>query len=565
MRRGLLIVVILSTRIVSAPGQTLVDLRNQTRNVDFSNALSTKPFQAGVSLPLTCSVGQAYLNLSALPGQNLYICTVANTWTVQAPAALPSLTGNAGKVLSNDGANLQWRGLGGDLSGSPDAAIVTQIQGRSVNSLAPLQSQLLRWVGTQWSPSTESVSSVFGRTGTVVAQTGDYSFPQIAGTLAITQGGTGATSAGGALAGIGAAAAIHTHVLTDLMGITGKQGTAGNFQMFGGGSVNTNDCARFDASGNLISAGMACGPTPNYGQSFTSVTSVTFTHNLNSTDLLVQCYDTTRTAIGFNSFAAATANTATLTFLNPQSGRCVLSASAGSSSAGTVTNLTGSLTADQPIFGNSGADVKVGSKTGTGDQIVVSQTPVITSPYIADFTNMPHNHSAASTGGQLGISAILTAALSGNGAQLATTTGTLTSGDCARIDVSGNFIDAGAPCGSGGGSVVTGLGMAGAGTAASPLTVDATAIPTRLTGTGSLTWASFAQSTCQESTITLTGAVTGDEVMLGPPATIDQGFQWGAYVGSANTVTVRMCKITTGTVTPASNGLSWRATIIKAI
>jgi hypothetical protein len=518
-----------------------------------------------VSLPLTCSAGQAYLNLSALPGQNLYICTVANTWTVQAPAALPSLAGSAGKVLSNDGANLQWRGLGGDLSGSPDAAIVTQIQGRSVNSLAPLQSQLLRWVGTQWSPSTESVSSVFGRTGTVVAQAGDYSFPQIAGTLSITQGGTGATTAAGALAGIGAAAAIHTHVLTDLIGITGKQGTAGTFQMFGGGTVNTNDCARFDASGNLISAGMACGPTPNYGQSFTSVTSVTFTHNLNSTDLLVQCYDTTRTAIGFNSFAAATANTATVTFLNPQSGRCVLSASAGSSSAGTVTNLTGSLTADQPIFGNSGSDVKAGSKTGTGDQVVVSQAPVITSPFIADFTNMPHNHSAASAGGQLGISAILTAALSGNGAQLATTTGTLTSGDCARIDVSGNFIDAGAPCGSGSGSVVTGLGLAGAGTAASPLTVDSTAIPTRLTGTGSLTWASFAQSTCQESTITLTGAVTGDEVMLGPPATIDQGFQWGAYVSSANTVTVRMCKITTGTVTPASNGLSWRATIIKAI
>src|ERR1039457_5854711 len=196
MRHGLLIVVALLPGIVNAPGQTLVDLRSQTRNVDFSSALSTKPFRAGVSLPLTCNVGEAFLNLSALPGQNLYICTVANTWTVQAPAALPSLTGNAGKVLSNDGASLQWRGLGGDLSGSPDAAVVNRIQGRLVNPAGPLQGQLLRWdgAGNQWSPSTESVGSVFGRAGTVAAQNGDYAFTQIAGTLSLTQGGTGATS-----------------------------------------------------------------------------------------------------------------------------------------------------------------------------------------------------------------------------------------------------------------------------------------------------------------------------------------------------------------------------------
>ena len=179
MRRRLLIVVTLSTGIVNAPGQTLVDLRTQTKNVDFSSALSTKPFRAGVSLPLTCGVGEAFLNLNALPGQNLYICTGANTWTVQAPAALLSLTGNAGKVLSNDGANLQWRGVGGDLSGTPDAAVVNRVQGRWINPSAPLQGQLLRWdgVGNQWSPSTESVGSVLGRTGTVIAQTGDYAFP----------------------------------------------------------------------------------------------------------------------------------------------------------------------------------------------------------------------------------------------------------------------------------------------------------------------------------------------------------------------------------------------------
>lgn len=40
---------------------------------------------------------------------------------------------------------------------------------------------------------------------------------------------------------------------------------------------------------------------------------------------------------------------------------------------------------------------------------------------------------------------------SGTGAIIATTTGTLTSGHCVQIDASGNFIDAGAACGTGGG------------------------------------------------------------------------------------------------------------------
>ncbi len=42
--------------------------------------------------------------------------------------------------------------------------------------------------------ATGAVASVFGRSGTVTAQTGDYSFTQISGTLGVGQGGTGATT-----------------------------------------------------------------------------------------------------------------------------------------------------------------------------------------------------------------------------------------------------------------------------------------------------------------------------------------------------------------------------------
>jgi hypothetical protein len=67
--------------------QTRVDLRTQSKSVDFSAASSTKPSQTGTSLPATCASGQTFLNTSAQPGQNWYVCTAANVWTVQGGVA----------------------------------------------------------------------------------------------------------------------------------------------------------------------------------------------------------------------------------------------------------------------------------------------------------------------------------------------------------------------------------------------------------------------------------------------------------------------------------------------
>ena len=72
-------------------------------------------------------------------------------------ALLPSQTGNTGYFLMTDGTNVSWAAGGGGGGGS--------------------------------------VSSVFGRTGAVVATTNDYSFSQISGTATIAQGGTGHTTA----------------------------------------------------------------------------------------------------------------------------------------------------------------------------------------------------------------------------------------------------------------------------------------------------------------------------------------------------------------------------------
>jgi len=66
--------------------QTVIDLRTQSKSVDFSSASSTKPFQAGTEFPGTCSIGEFFLRTDQPFGKNLYACSALNTWTVAAVA-----------------------------------------------------------------------------------------------------------------------------------------------------------------------------------------------------------------------------------------------------------------------------------------------------------------------------------------------------------------------------------------------------------------------------------------------------------------------------------------------
>ena len=71
---------------------TAVDLRTQTKDVDFSGALSTKPVQTGASLPGTCALGAMFYLTAAAAGSNLYACTAANTWTVETGAGAQTVS-----------------------------------------------------------------------------------------------------------------------------------------------------------------------------------------------------------------------------------------------------------------------------------------------------------------------------------------------------------------------------------------------------------------------------------------------------------------------------------------
>jgi len=88
-----------------ADGQTQVDLAAQSKNVDFSAALFTKPAKAGTAIPSSCTVGEVFFKTDAAAGQNLYGCTSANTWSPLGAAGTGSQLGDF--AVANTSASVQ--------------------------------------------------------------------------------------------------------------------------------------------------------------------------------------------------------------------------------------------------------------------------------------------------------------------------------------------------------------------------------------------------------------------------------------------------------------------------
>jgi len=201
--------------------QTLIDLRTQSKSVDFSGAATTKPVKAGVALPATCSVAELFLKTDAPAGANLYVCASTNTWTVQAGAGP----------------------LGGDVTGTLPATVVKAIQGRPVSTTSPSDGQTLIWNASsnQWLPQIvvgqqgpTGPQGPAGPTGAIGPQgsTGLTGPPGPAGPTGATgpQGSTGLTGATG-LTGppgpVGPTGAIGPQGSTGLTGATGLTGPPG--------------------------------------------------------------------------------------------------------------------------------------------------------------------------------------------------------------------------------------------------------------------------------------------------------------------------------------------------
>lgn len=80
-----------------------------------------------------------------------------------------------------------------------------------------------------------------------------------------------------------------------------------------------------------------------------------------------------------------------------------------------------------------------------------------------------------------------------------------------------------------------------------------------LSGSATLDFASIASTATAELTITVTGAVAGRSVILGPPSGIEAGLTWSGYVSATDTVTVRLFNTTGAAIDPAS--ATWRAVV----
>jgi hypothetical protein len=104
---------LLAARLV-ASAQTQVDLSSQSKNVDFSKAISTKPAQVGPTLPPACSTGQIFFDSSSPAGQNIYACTATNTWSPEGGAGGGSGPGMASQFgdfnIANTSATVQTLG-----------------------------------------------------------------------------------------------------------------------------------------------------------------------------------------------------------------------------------------------------------------------------------------------------------------------------------------------------------------------------------------------------------------------------------------------------------------------
>jgi hypothetical protein len=78
-------------------------------------------------------VGQAFFQTNAAAGLNLYGCTATNSWTLFSAGILQ-----------------------GDVTGTPSASTVSQLQGRPVSAVAPSNGQSLAWASgsNSWTPQT---------------------------------------------------------------------------------------------------------------------------------------------------------------------------------------------------------------------------------------------------------------------------------------------------------------------------------------------------------------------------------------------------------------------------
>ena len=185
------------------------------------------------------------------------------------------------------------------------------------------------------------------------------------------------------------------------------------------GSLTANDCAKWDANGNVVDAGAACG---------------TATLPSGAAHLFIATPSGSSGASGLRAIVAsdipALSYQAPLTFTG---------------SGAKTASSTGAITAnDCAKWDSAGNVIDAGAvcgtptlPSGTGNQVLATPNgstgpAALRNLVAADIPSLPYQ-------------GVLT--FTGTGSKTASSTGAITSGDCGQWDSNGNITDAGAPCG----------------------------------------------------------------------------------------------------------------------
>lgn len=238
------------------------------------------------------------------------------------------------------------------------------------------------------------------------------------------------------------------------------QGTrSGNTTVFAttSGSLPTNDCAKFDANGNIVDAG-AC--------SSGSVTSVTASSPISSsggTTPNISLTGVVAVANGGQGNATLTARGVLIgegtspvsSTVAGASGTLLTAQGASADPIWTTATYPATTTVNQLLY-SSATNTVGGLATFNSSVLTTSSSGVPT--WIGSLT-VPNGGTGKTTFTSNlplignGTGAIAQGTVSGNTTEFGTVTGATVNGDCAKWDASGNLIDSGSGCGSGGGSV----------------------------------------------------------------------------------------------------------------
>ncbi len=245
-------------------GQNLLDLRTQTKDVDFSAAASTIPAKTGTALPGVCNAGSIFFNLSNPPGQNLYSCEPANTWTL-----IGSSVVNGTISMANGGQFAFYAGSGNTVVGHT----LTAADIPALNYQLPL---VFTGNGSKAASSNGSLVANDCAQWDVNGNIIDAGSP-CATVGAGTQGQFGFYSTNGN--------ALTPHTLTagDIPALnyqTPLSFTGSGTKTLTATSVGVaNNCAKWDAFGNVTDAGSPCGTGSGSGSSI-SLPSATTVSNI---------------------------------------------------------------------------------------------------------------------------------------------------------------------------------------------------------------------------------------------------------------------------------------------